>query len=198
MHTVSETPNEDGNDKRTTCQTKLQRYRHLWNGDWKTTEEYTNDDTYEDGCDVWSVQTLLRVTHQFGNTVHILFWSDNHDTVTNVEVVVTTGKKFHTLACDTCHIDAIDRTKMHLSQCLSVHRTVCYDDASTDHWLWLVLFMPVNNYLRTNESLDGCSVTFGRNDENLIIHLEDSVTVWHLQLAFMHDTCADNVTVKEL
>ena len=94
---MAEATDEDGDDKWTTCNTKLQRNRHTRDGERYASEENTYNDTDEDSSDVRSVKTLHRVAHKVGNAVDIVCRTNYKKLIAYLETVVARCEEVHTL-----------------------------------------------------------------------------------------------------
>ena len=97
LKAVSESSDEDGDDQRSAGNTEFQGHRHAGNGEGYAAEEYSDNDSDEDGGDVGGVESLGRIAHHLGHTVHVFFTTDDHDLVAHVEMVVARGKEVHAL-----------------------------------------------------------------------------------------------------
>ena len=121
------------------------------------------------------VAMFLGVTHQFCNTLHVLFETYNHNSVAHLEAIVVAREQVHALAADARNIHAIYRTEVQLTQHLAVHRTVRNDNTAAHHLLRLVFLVPVHLYLRTNECRNSFSISLCTHYEHLVVKVQHGV-----------------------
>ena len=115
MHLVAITANENGDDQRAASNTEFHWNRHSRECNGDASENDTDDDAEEDGCDIRSLKTLDRVAEHISHTVYQILRSYHHHAVANLQRQTWSGKEFHALTGDTGHIHAVSRREMHLT-----------------------------------------------------------------------------------
>ena len=105
---ITEPANQDCNNQRATGDTEFQRNRHAWDCDWDASEKNADDNANKNRADIGCIKALGTVAHHFGHAVHIILRAYYHNTVANLEMVITAGKEVHALAGNARYIDAID------------------------------------------------------------------------------------------
>ena len=86
--------------------------------------------------------------------------------------------------------------KVKLSERLAVHRRTGHQHALAHQWL--VLLLPVNLYLRTDEGDDGLRIGLGANHIELVADMEDSVAVGKAHMSVVQNARANEVAVQEV
>ena len=195
MELVSISTDEDGYDKRSTCDTKFDRHRNAMNGKRQTSENDTKDNSYEYSRDVRSLKTLDRVTHHRCHPVDCVLWSDCHDSVAHLKSKAWTCEDIHSLTCHSSHVYAVDTWEMHLSQSLSVDRRTGNEYSLAYHRF--ILFIPVNFNLRSDESVDRLGIILCTNDEEQVSHMESAFACRNRHVAFMKYACTYKIPVEE-
>ena len=86
---------------------------------------------------------------------------------------------------------------MHLAECLTIDRRVGNDNTTAYHRLLLILFCPFSLLLRTDESFNSFCVSLCTYYQNLIIHVKNGVAHRCSNIAFMQQTCTNDITIQE-
>ena len=198
VYAVSVASDEDGDDEGSACDTQLERYGHTRYGNGDTTKDDAKQDTDKNGSDIGGVKTLYRVSHQVCDAVDTILGTDDHNTVSDMEMVVSAGKQVNALARDTRYVDAVDGAEVHLAQCPAVHGGIGDDDALGYEYLAGGLFVPFGVYLRADEGLYGLGVGFGAHDEDFVTEIEAGVAMRYGHVAIMYESGADHVSLEKL
>ena len=85
MYLIAIAANQNSDNQWTSGDTEFQGYWHSGNGDRQGSENDTNNDTNEYGCNVWSIQSADAVAHLVGYAVYSIFRTYNHDAVTYLQ-----------------------------------------------------------------------------------------------------------------
>ena len=196
MNLITITTNKNSDNQRTTSQTKLYWYRHARNCYWEHTEDKSDEDTNEDGCDVWCIQAADRVTHLACYIVNSILRTNNHDAVANLQRQSRRCEDVHSVTCYASYVNTVDAREVQRCKCLTVYLRIGNNNTLRNHWL--ILLLEVDVELRSDKGSDSLLIGLGTNNQHLIAKVEDSIAVRDKQLTLVNQTRYYEVTIQEV